>query len=89
MQNPSRNFSDTGTDGFGCDFAYTVDGGDYKDVEYECFNAASAIVKFNGLDIHPGSAKGYMKNASLIAMEFNSLLPINERPEFTEGYDGK
>ena len=75
-------------DGFGCDFAYTVDGGDYKNVEYECFNAASAIVKFNGLDIHPGSAKGYMKNASLIAMEFNSLLPINERPEFTEGYDG-
>lgn len=75
-------------DGFGCDFAYTVDGGDYKDVEYECFNAASAIVKFSGLDIHPGSAKGYMKNASLIAMEFNSLLPINERPEFTEGYDG-
>ena len=74
--------------GFGCDFAYTVDGGDYKDVEYECFNAASAKVTFKGLDIHPGSAKGQMKNASLIAMEFNSLLPINERPEFTDGYDG-
>lgn len=75
-------------DGFGCDFAYTVDGGDYKDIEYECFNAASAKVVFKGLDIHPGSAKGYMKNAALIAMEFNSLLPINERPEYTEGYDG-
>lgn len=74
--------------GFGCDFAYTVDGGDYKDVEYECFNAASAKVSFKGLDIHPGSAKGQMKNASLIAMEFNNLLPVNERPEFTDGYDG-
>jgi tripeptide aminopeptidase len=74
--------------GFGCDFAYTVDGGDYKDVEYECFNAASAKVTFKGLDIHPGSAKGQMKNASLIAMEFNNLLPVEERPEFTDGYDG-
>lgn len=74
--------------GFGCDFAYTVDGGDYKDVEYECFNAASAKVTIKGLDIHPGSAKGQMKNAALIAMEFNSLLPVNERPEFTDGYDG-
>ena len=75
-------------EGFGCDFAYTVDGGDYKDVEYECFNAASAQVTVKGLDIHPGSAKGQMKNASLIAMEFNHLLPIEERPEFTDGYDG-
>ena len=74
--------------GFGCDFAYTVDGGDYKDVEYECFNAAAAKVLFKGLDIHPGSAKGQMKNASLMAMEFNGLLPVNERPEFTDGYDG-
>ena len=74
--------------GFGCDFAYTVDGGDYNEINYENFNAASCNVKINGLDIHPGSAKGQMKNASLILMEFNSLLPVNERPEYTDGYDG-
>ena len=73
---------------FGCDFAYTVDGGDYNEINYENFNASSCHVKINGLDIHPGSAKGQMKNASLILMEFNSLLPVNERPEFTDRYDG-
>ncbi len=74
--------------GFGCDFAYTVDGGAYNEINYENFNAASCKVKINGLDIHPGSAKGQMKNASLILMEFNSLLPVNERPEYTDGHDG-
>ena len=74
--------------GFGCDYAYTVDGGLFNEINYENFNAASCKVTINGLDIHPGSAKGQMKNASLIMMEFNSLLPINERPEYTDGYDG-
>ena len=75
-------------EGFGCDFAYTVDGGNPIEINYENFNAASAIVSIKGVDIHPGSAKGQMINASLVAMEFNELLPINERPEFTDGYDG-
>jgi tripeptide aminopeptidase len=83
-----RGISAFDIEGFGCDFAYTVDGGDYKAVEYECFNASSAKITFKGLDIHPGSAKGQMKNAALIAMEFNQLLPINERLEFTDGYHG-
>ena len=74
--------------GFGCDFAYTVDGGIPNEINYENFNAASAKVLVKGLDIHPGSAKNKMINASLVAMEFNELLPINERPEFTDGYDG-
>ena len=74
--------------GFGCDFAYTVDGGKPEEINYENFNAASAKVKVTGLDIHPGSAKNKMINAALVAMEFNELLPINERPEFTDGYDG-
>ena len=73
---------------FNCDFAYTVDGGKPNEINYENFNAASATVIFNGLDIHPGSAKNQMKNASLIAMEFNSLLPVQERPEYTDNYDG-
>lgn len=73
---------------FNCDFAYTVDGGNYNEINYENFNAASVVVKVHGLDIHPGSAKNQMKNASLIAMEFNSLLPVNERPEYTDMYDG-
>ena len=73
---------------FGADYAYTVDGGRFNGIEYENFNAASAVVKFTGLDIHPGSAKGHMLNASLIAMEFNSMLPQNEAPMYTEGYEG-
>lgn len=73
---------------FNCDFAYTVDGGLYNEINYENFNAASAVVRVHGLDIHPGSAKDQMKNASLIAMEFNSLLNVNERPEYTNGYEG-
>ena len=73
---------------FGCDYAYTVDGGSLGEIEYENFNAASAVVKFNGVSIHPGSAKDKMKNASLMAMEFNSLLPAEQIPATTDGYEG-
>lgn len=70
------------------DFAYTLDGGSYDDVNYENFNAASAVVEIYGVGIHPGSAKGLMVNALMLANEFNSLLPQNEVPEKTEGYEG-
>lgn len=73
---------------FGADYAYTVDGGAIGELEYENFNAASARVTVHGVSIHPGSAKGRMKNASLIACEFNSLLPEDEIPEKTENYEG-
>ena len=73
---------------FGADFAYTVDGAAFGEVEYETFNAAEAQIHVNGISIHTGNAKGMMKNANLIAMEFNSLLPADERPETTEGYEG-
>ncbi len=73
---------------FGADYAYTVDGGAIGEIEYENFNAASARVTVNGVSIHPGSAKNRMKNASLIACEFNSMLPPDEIPENTEGYEG-
>lgn len=74
--------------GFGADYAYTVDGGPIGELEYENFNAASARITVNGISIHPGSAKDKMKNASRIACEFNSLLPADEIPEKTEGYEG-
>ena len=73
---------------FGADYGYTVDGGSLGEIEYENFNAASAVVKFNGVSIHPGSAKDKMKNASLMAMDFNALLPVDEIPAKTEGYEG-
>ena len=73
---------------FGADYGYTVDGGSLGEIEYENFNAASAVVKFNGVSIHPGSAKDKMKNASLMAMDFNALLPADEIPAKTEGYEG-
>ena len=73
---------------FGADFAYTVDGGALGELEYECFNAASCKAAVHGVNIHPGSAKNQMKNASLIAMEFAGMLPAWERPEHTEGYEG-
>ena len=73
---------------FGADFAYTFDGGEIGELEYENFNAASAKIHICGRNIHPGYAKDKMKNAILIATEFNSLLPLQQRPEFTEGYDG-
>ena len=74
--------------GFGADFAYTVDGGALGELEYECFNAASCVVRIKGVNIHPGSAKNQMINASLVAMEFAGMLPPWERPEHTEGYEG-
>ena len=74
--------------GFGADFAYTVDGGALGELEYECFNAASCIVRVAGVSIHPGNAKNQMINASLVAMEFAGMLPSWERPEHTEGYEG-
>ena len=73
---------------FGADFAYTMDGGQIGELEYENFNAAGAKVHIQGRNIHPGEAKGKMKNASLIAMEFNRLLPEDQRPECTSGYEG-
>ena len=75
-------------EGFGADFAYTVDGGEIHNYEYETFNAASADIRVHGFSIHPGDAKDRMKNALLMAMEFNSLLPALEIPAKTEGYEG-
>lgn len=73
---------------FGADYAYTVDGGALGELEYENFNAAGATVEFHGVSVHPGSAKNKMVNAQLVAMEFHSLLPVHQRPEATEGYEG-
>ncbi len=73
---------------FGADYAYTMDGGAVGELEYENFNAASASVKIQGSNLHPGYAKGKMKNAILIGMELNSLLPVEQRPEYTCGYEG-
>lgn len=73
---------------FGADYAYTADGGAMGEMEYECFNAAGAKVNFRGINIHPGSAKDKMVNSQLIAMEYQSLLPVHQRPEATEGYEG-
>lgn len=73
---------------FGADFAYTVDGGGLGEIEFENFNAAGATVVVHGINIHPGSAKDKMVNSQLIAMEFQSLLPLHQRPESTEGYEG-
>ncbi len=74
--------------GFGADYAYTVDGGAIGELEYENFNGASCQVTVHGVNIHPGSAKNQMKNALLMAMEWNSLLPPCEIPAHTEGYEG-
>lgn len=73
---------------FGADYAYTMDGGEIGELEFENFNAASAKIHIQGCNVHPGYAKDKMKNAILIGMEFNDLLPIGQRPELTEGYDG-
>ena len=75
-------------DKFGCEWAYTMDGGDVGELEYENFNAASAKITIKGVSVHPGYAKGKMINASLLAAEFVGLLPSDERPETTEGYQG-
>ncbi len=75
-------------EGFGAKIAYTLDGGKPGEIEYENFNAASADLTVHGLSIHPGSAKNKMKNAILLGIEFNSMLPSREIPENTEGYEG-
>ena len=73
---------------FGAKYAYTMDGGAIGELEYENFNAAGATVKIQGRNIHPGYAKGKMLNAILIGMELNALLPVEQRPEYTTGYEG-
>ena len=73
---------------FGCDWAYTMDGGDVGELEFENFNAASAKIFIKGVSVHPGYAKNKMVNASVLATEFAQLLPADERPETTEGYQG-
>lgn len=73
---------------FGADFAYTVDGGELGEMEYETFNAAGALVTCNGKGVHPGAAKDKMINAIHVAEEFDAMLPENERPEHTTGYEG-
>ena len=73
---------------FGCEWAYTMDGGDLGDLEYENFNAASAKIHIKGVSVHPGYAKGKMVNANRLATEFATMLPASETPEETEGYEG-
>ncbi len=73
---------------FGCDWAYTMDGGDVGELEFENFNAASAKIFIKGVSVHPGYAKDKMVNANVLATEFAQLLPADERPEATEGYQG-
>lgn len=73
---------------FNADYAYTVDGGDIEAIDYENFNAASAVVKIQGSSIHPGEAKDKMRNAIHVAMQFHSLLPIKDDPALTQGYEG-
>ncbi len=73
---------------FGADYAYTMDGGDIGELEFENFNAAAATVRIQGRNVHPGYAKAKMKNAIRIGMELDSLLPVAQKPEYTEGYEG-
>lgn len=73
---------------FGAEFAYTIDGGRLGEVEYENFNAASAKIEITGRSVHPGTAKDQLINALQIGIEVHNLLPVNQRPEFTQGYEG-
>lgn len=73
---------------FGADFAYTIDGGPVGELEYENFNAASVDIHIEGKSVHPGSAKNILINALLVAIELNQMLPVNQRPEYSEGYEG-
>ncbi|MBR1574997.1 MAG: peptidase T [Bacteroidales bacterium] len=73
---------------FGADYAYTMDGGEVGELEFENFNAAAATIRIQGRNVHPGSAKGKMKNAIRIGMELDNLLPVEQKPEYTEGYEG-
>ncbi|MCQ2095281.1 MAG: peptidase T [Bacteroidaceae bacterium] len=75
-------------DRFGCDFAYTMDGSEVGEIEFENFNAASAKIRINGVSVHPGYSKGKMINAGRVATELVQLLPQDETPETTEGYEG-
>lgn len=75
-------------DAFGCTYAYTVDGGPLGELEWECFNAAEAVVGFQGFSIHPGDSKNRMVNAGELFHRFHGLLPAAQRPEYTEGYEG-
>ena len=75
-------------EGFGANFAYTVDGGRLGEIEYENFNAATLLLKIHGKSYHPGASKGHMKNALLMAMEFHAMLPVFENPMYTEGREG-
>lgn len=75
-------------DGFGADFAYTIDGGEIGEIEYENFNAAGGNILINGVSVHPGTAKNKMVNALMVGMEFEALLPKEQKPEYTDGYDG-
>lgn len=73
---------------FACDFAYTIDGGEIGELEYESFNAASAVIRFQGKNVHPGTAKNVMKNSMEIAADFVMRFPEEEKPQTTEGYEG-
>lgn len=73
---------------FGCEWAYTIDGGDIGELEFENFNAASAKITIKGISVHPGYAKGKMVNANALAAEFAGMLPADETPETTDGYQG-
>lgn len=73
---------------FGCDFAYTIDGGEIGELEYESFNAAAAVIRFQGKNVHPGTAKNVMKNSMEIAADFVMRFPEGEKPQTTEGYEG-
>ncbi len=73
---------------FGADVAYTVDGGELGELEFECFNGASVEIEIHGVSVHPGSAKNKMINAALVGMELESMLPPMQKPEYTEGYEG-
>ncbi|MBQ4168935.1 MAG: peptidase T, partial [Bacteroidales bacterium] len=73
---------------FDADYGYTMDGGELGELEFENFNAAAATIKIQGRNVHPGYAKGKMLNAIRIAMEFNDMLPADQKPEYTEGYEG-
>lgn len=75
-------------EGFGADFAYTLDGGPLGELEYENFNAAIVKIQIQGKNVHPGTAKNIMINSQLVAMDIEAMLPRNEKPEYTEGYEG-
>jgi tripeptide aminopeptidase len=83
-----RGTSHFDVEGFAADWAYTVDGSDLGEFEYENFNAASATVKITGNNVHPGSAKGVMVNALELATQFHQAVPAKEKPQYTEGYEG-